>query len=654
MRLLARFIPLLILFLAAYWRFYHIDTQSLWHDEGNSLRLAERSVSDLIEATSHDIHPPGYYLALKGWIGLMGKTEFGLRSLSAFWGVIGVAATFALGRRFFGFWAATLAALLVAANPFAVYYGQEARMYAQLGALSILSLWLLVRLLDEILIESGHKPHWQKRALALALIIVNILGLYTHYTYPFTMLVQGIYFAGWWLYCRKSSDLIMYIALNLLIVIGFSPWLPTAYDQVTTWPTTGDATSTLDRLERVFTILIYGHTLNELSPLAYLIPIILILAAFFPVKDRTKTLLATVPLLLILISIASLLLSGAYREANLKFLLPAQSATALLLGYGASRLFGLFNLSAMFGTRREGASRPLITAIPAAIALILIGSIAFRLITELDRLYTDPAFARSDYRAIAKTVSINARPGDAIILTAPNQQEVFSYYYNGSAPVFPLPRGLGGDDPATQIATQNLINQYQRIYVVLWGQQERDPNRIVEHTLSQGAFEIGRQWYQDVELVQYAVLAPPPAEPIQISAMPFGGHITLRGFALSGDTFQAGEGDVLGVTLYWQTDAPLESRYKISVQMLDTFGRLACQDGCQHDSEPANGQSPTITWQPGQTIVDNHGLALRRDLPAGDYTLIVVVYDSNAPSVRLQPANDDPNAIYTLAHLTLK
>ena len=39
--------------------------------------------------------------------------------------------------------------------------------------------------------------------------------------------------------------------------------------------------------------------------------------------------------------------------------------------------------------------------------------------------------------------------GDAIILDAPNQIEVFSYYYDGPAPVYGLPRGLGGDDAQT-------------------------------------------------------------------------------------------------------------------------------------------------------------------------------------------------------------
>ena len=67
------FLPLLVILIAFAARFHHLGTQSLWNDEGNSLRLAQRSVGDLIDAAGRDIHPPGYYLALKGWIALLSR-----------------------------------------------------------------------------------------------------------------------------------------------------------------------------------------------------------------------------------------------------------------------------------------------------------------------------------------------------------------------------------------------------------------------------------------------------------------------------------------------------------------------------------------------------------------------------------------------------
>ncbi len=63
-------------------RFHLLSAQSFWNDEGNSARIAERSLRLILEGAAGDIHPPGYYLALAGWRALGGDSEFALRSLS--------------------------------------------------------------------------------------------------------------------------------------------------------------------------------------------------------------------------------------------------------------------------------------------------------------------------------------------------------------------------------------------------------------------------------------------------------------------------------------------------------------------------------------------------------------------------------------------
>ena len=77
----------LILLLAAGLRFYRLDAQSFWNDEGNSARIAERSVPLILEGAAGDIHPPLYYLALHYWRALVGKSEFALRALSSVGGL---------------------------------------------------------------------------------------------------------------------------------------------------------------------------------------------------------------------------------------------------------------------------------------------------------------------------------------------------------------------------------------------------------------------------------------------------------------------------------------------------------------------------------------------------------------------------------------
>jgi hypothetical protein len=134
--------------------------------------------------------------------------------------------------------------------------------------------------------------------------------------------------------------------------------------------------------------------------------------------------------------------------------------------------------------------------------------------------------------------------------------------------------------------------------------------------------------------------------------MPFGEQITLVGYALSTDGTgqQIVAGDVLGVTLFWQTDGPLEKRYKVTVQLLNPDGTLASQ----HDSEPANGRAPTIGWQPDQIISDNHGIVVQQNAMPGTYTLILAVYELDPPNTRLVPGQGDVNNAYTLTALTLE
>jgi hypothetical protein len=133
--------------------------------------------------------------------------------------------------------------------------------------------------------------------------------------------------------------------------------------------------------------------------------------------------------------------------------------------------------------------------------------------------------------------------------------------------------------------------------------------------------------------VQYVTPAEMPD--LTPSGARFGDHITLQAYALSAATLQPG--DVLQVQLDWQTDAPLDTAYKVFVQLLKGDGGLAAQQ----DSEPNSGASPTFSWTPGAAITDRHGLAIPPDLAPGTYKLIVGLYNRDDPSSRLSIAGGD-------------
>ena len=147
-RLITAGLLILLVLLATGLRFYRLDAQSLWNDEGASVALAQRDLATITRDAARDIHPPLYYWLLSGWVRFSGTSEAAVRSLSALLGVVLVALTYALGRLVAGRWIGLAAAFLGAINPFQVYYAQEARMYMLLAVVTTGAMLSLVVLVD--------------------------------------------------------------------------------------------------------------------------------------------------------------------------------------------------------------------------------------------------------------------------------------------------------------------------------------------------------------------------------------------------------------------------------------------------------------------------------------------------------------------------
>lgn len=117
----------------------------------------------------------------------------------------------------------------------------------------------------------------------------------------------------------------------------------------------------------------------------------------------------------------------------------------------------------------------------------------------------------------------------------------------------------------------------------------------------------------------------------------FGAAIDLVGYRPSDLVGHAGA--PLLVTLLWRSTAKLDQDYSISVQLLDSSGKLVAQ----HDGMPSNNARPTSTWTPGQDVLDPVSLSLPAGLAPGRYTAIVVVYDHQ--SLRRLRVGPDDHAI---------
>ncbi|MGB9777208.1 MAG: glycosyltransferase family 39 protein [Anaerolineae bacterium] len=578
-----------ILLLAAGLRFYRLDAQSFWNDEGNAIRAAQRPLPLVIAAARGDIHPPGYYLLLHFWRIPTGDSEFAVRALSVYIGLLAVALTGRLGQRMLGAGVGAGAAFLAAISPLAVYYSQEARMYGLLGLIAVASTDLLWSLLC--------RP---RPLTGLLYALVAAAGLYTHYSFPFILVAHNLLVFGKILGEKSPTvETARWLALQALAALLYLPWLPNGI-RAMGWPSAGRGYTLGAALLDIFRALTVGITLEGVQARPALLSAgVLLVLGLWPRRKRALA-VATLALWL-LVPLALIFAFDLYKPAYLKFLLAVLPSFHLLLAAG------IHNLARPF-RRLRPLSSP--TLLPFYVFTV------YALAPSLHNLYFNPAYARDDYRQIAADVASLGRPGDGVILNAPNQWEVFTYYYQGDLPLYPAPYHPTPEQVVDWLSP--ILSSHQRLFVLYWGDREADPDRRMENRLADGAYPAWSRWYGRVRLALYGLGPLPEAPRVAVRAR-FGQEILLQGYAIGEGPFAPG--DVVPVTLFWEADAP-PGRYKVFLHLMDEEGNLVAQN----DAEPRGDLSPTFIWPVGERVIDRHGVYLPPDLPPGRYRLKVGMY----------------------------
>lgn len=595
---------LVILLTATGLRFYRLDAQSFWNDEGNTARLVERPIALIIEGAAGDIHPPGYYLVLHVWRVFAGESEFALRAFSALCGVLTVAVTMAVGRLVGGRRIALAAALLVAVHPLSIYYSQEARMYALLGLASALTLLCSLKLKVEssrLKVQSSklktRHPLLLLTPYSLLLIISIALGLYTQYVYIFVLAGLNLAFGVDWLLRRPWNwrALWQWIAAHALGGLAFLPWAPIALGASGWRPPDLDSARAAQEIARA---LLVGITLPaEVAPWVLMCGLPLLLVAL-TVRTRSRF-GAWAALGMALVPPLLLIVLGLYRPAYLKFMMAALAPLAIVLTLPLAR-----------AESRIGKARNYLAG-----ALLL--ALLWAQLTALQHLYADPTYARDDYRGLAARIAAEARPGDAILLSAPNQWEVFTYYCRGSLPVYPAPYRPDPSEAVTWV--DEIVAKHTRLFVLFWGDAESDPQRLIEPYLARNAYKAVDTWISTVRLAVYGTAALPDTPAVSLDAR-LGDTIALEGYALPEAAFAPG--DVIPLTLFWRAEVTPAERYKVFVHLVNADSTLVAQT----DAEPGGGFALTTLWQPGEGQIDRYGVLVPPDSTPGEHRLVVGMY----------------------------
>jgi mannosyltransferase len=160
-----------------------------------------------------EISPPLFFVV--AWLfAKIGDPFVWLRVPSLIAGVATVPLVYLLGARTVGRVAGLVGAALFALSPFAIFYASEARAYALMTLLVVLSTLVLLHAL-----ETNERRWW------VAFALLQAAAMYSHYTAVFVLAAQ----AGWALLTQPERRRPLLVA-SAAAALLFAPWIPEMID----------------------------------------------------------------------------------------------------------------------------------------------------------------------------------------------------------------------------------------------------------------------------------------------------------------------------------------------------------------------------------------------------------------------------------------
>jgi mannosyltransferase len=623
----AKVLILLLAVLAFALRVYQLDAKSIWFDESHSLNRASLDLLSIASGkqiwgeriVQDTTHVPFYFFLLHFLIKLAGDSDFTLRFLSVTFGVLTIPLIYFMGKKLYharvGLWAALLATM----SPFYLWYSQEARMYTLLVFLGLLSVYCLLRAIDED--KVGWYVTYAMTAAAMLYTSLFSFGLFAFEG------VLGL-LAAW--KRRRWNILVVFTIISLASLPGLWPhlvWLgpERQLEEYNYWP--GILLDVLNSLNFGLSLDPTRLTLLNLALLLLFVIGLLSLGWGRPIGSSTRLR-------------ASFVQDRPFDAAQDK---PQQrwGSSLFLLGYISVPIITLYLVSLLQPVYRG--SRYLMIISPAyylglgaglvtikrrtkPIFLLCLSLILGGMLLSDYNYFFDPDYSKEDYRSVARHIEEYSQVGD-VIVGASFDSWAFSHYYRGYLPMVWLPRP--GKDMLMDV--QELARQYDRIWLVGDRFFEHDPQGRVKGWLDDHFFKttslVFHSYGSSPTLLAYLTTSPlldrlPAVQhPLEAS---FGGKIALRGYDLPLGVPPVGER--LRLTLYLQAEQPMGENYKISVRLVDDEGHL----WGQYDNLPLNGAFPTSHWSPGTIVREWCDVAIQSGTPPGSYWLEVRMYQPGA------------------------
>ncbi len=567
----------LILLLGWIVRTHHVETRSLWADEGWTMLLSQGPGMGVITRTlAADQHPPLFFMLFRLWRDVAGDTEFADRYFSVLIGIIAIAGVAHLGRELFSREVGVLAALIFALADLHIDLSQEVRHYGLLAALAVWSSVFYAR-------------WWRRptRANRIGYVLTSLALLYTHYLGGFVLIVQAIHLLLTVRPWRRWAEGVFLLGA---VGLGFLPWLPVVIDQNRIrWTNPLYYQNALPNSIQTYHAVrtaVLGHYYGLLGGLV-LVGLVYVL--YQPSRPRVR-LRPAWPVLYLAIWIALVVGVTVTVNENRQFLTVRNFVlivppVAVLVGHGLSNL--------------ERSARLFMVAVILTVSLTTV---------DARRFYPD-------WRTVTRHVTTYHLDDEPILMDIWVDDFAVRYY---------IDHQMGKNVP--RVSLREWRDQYKTLFLphLLGYLQQIDAFWLIywgDKPMDEYGGLIAQEGFQRTATLKVDHLGTP------LYSYRYD-RLTDTTIALFGDLFalrkfnappSVAPGHTLSVALWWTAEQVPPLDYSVSVFLLDATGTLAAQ----HDGAPLEG---TSTWQPGELKYDIHPVALPASLPPGEYQLGVKIY----------------------------
>lgn len=595
------------------WLGIHWPQQSLWYDEALSAWVAGSWERLLHWCTQVDIQVPLHYIALLGWSGIAGNSEFSLHLLSALCGLLAVAGLMALVHRLIADRAAPIAAVLFASTPSFLWVAYEVRAYALALALFTWASVLLYELL---------KPRPPRRWLIVAYSALMLAMLYTHYT-ALAAIAAHAAIIGWTVIPRPRRFIRRFVWCGLIIALGFAPWLPVLLSRGVT-----DRSYYAGRIlphQTIGVILSFKWLARDdfkwltpdqmISPLAPLIAVGLALlivgVILWLVRERRwPPILYGLVITLLPTLVVAVVVFFKPKLAG-RYVWPVWVGLDILITCGMIAFSNLLPLP-----RRT-----------ISMALLTFALIAIPWLTGQTGHPPD-----SDFRGVFAYIRDHWQPGDTIILRDGTLFPAAEYYQSPRYVRIPPDAQITDAmhvlhvDEVQQILLSKLDNTHG-VWVVAWQGDVMDPENMVSAQLETvGIRQPVTAHWGDVSLDYFTINRPltaleaSPTVDHPLAVLPGGLALEAVGLATFGPLHP---GDTIIAHTWWRRPGPVSSNARVSIRLYGPDGKLYGQK----DQPPAGWFYFPDRWPDNTPILGRYDMLILPDAPAS-ITMKLTLYSA--------------------------